>query len=161
MLDRHFAEAAVGRGTALRVYGAEGVGRRRLLDESATRWLENPAGPVFLGGEAEPGLSEGLGMPFSHMLLDWYLRGDRPDSPNVPDRLAVRVQREGGMAEEDAVNLAAVISGAATDHSSEVRADLLARGLLQLTATHPVVLRVDRPPSTINSTFSTGCPIAR
>lgn len=144
VLDQNLDEALLGRGTAIRLAGPEGVGRRRLVDECVDRWLKGREDLVFFGGEARP--SGAIGGPFPAFLLDWFLRGDREDSPNVQARLAARIKAESGLKEKQAGTLAALICGRDPGDSPEARAELLVEGLLNCTRDgRTLVVRLDRP----------------
>jgi serine/threonine-protein kinase len=139
-------DATQGRGRALRLVGPDGIGRRRLLDETVEAWLGEREDLVFFGGEGDAGATKTLGAPFPQLLLDHYLRGDRPDSPQVRARLRARIHAEGGFDEAETEQLAQLLDGGDPGTSPLVRAGLLARALWRVGGRQRVlVLRVDRP----------------
>ncbi len=144
-LDRHLRSAMDESGRVIFVSGPGGVGRRRMLDEWLHGWLSRRDDIVFLCGEAKGGAGLQRSAPFTEMLLDWFLRGDRPDSPLAQTRLAARIAAEGGLDEMDAQHLAAIIGGEDVSSTPEGRADLLARQILATRAKEQtLVLRIDR-----------------
>ena len=144
-LDRVLRGVVAGRGDAIQITGPRGIGRRRLLDEALEGWLRNRDDVVFLGGQARPGTAPAHGAPFPAMLLDWFLRGDAADSPHARARLAARIQTETTLSATEAEQLAGMVCGVDPGDSAPTRADLLARGLLELARPDRLlVLRVDR-----------------
>ncbi|MCC6670731.1 MAG: protein kinase [Planctomycetes bacterium] len=145
-LDEILAGVVAGKGTAVRVSGPEGIGRRRLLDEVVDRWLHEREDLLFLGGEAGHGTARSAGAPFTDLVRDWFLRDDRPDSPRVQERLTARIRAESGLDAREAALLAAIVRGDDQAGPPEVRADLLARVLRGLPGKdRRLLLRVDRP----------------
>lgn len=141
LLDDALAAARESRGSIVVAAGPEGIGRRRLLDEAMASWLEQPAPPLLLGGEADSDL--GHGEPFASSVLDWLLRGDGAQSPNAAARAAVAARTQFGFEPAEAEALAAVAIGRSTE-TPEVRAERLVAALTRLCRPGQVlVLRVD------------------
>jgi len=143
-LDRCLRRASDNRGQAVFISGPRSMGRRRLLDH----WLENALHRVvdvtFLGGEAQDGEGWQRAAPFTDMILEWFLRGDQPDSPQAKNRLAARIAASTGLMQTDIDRLVAVIYGTNIESSAEVRADLLARLILAMRPEHQtLILRID------------------
>jgi tetratricopeptide (TPR) repeat protein len=140
-LQRQLAAARSGKGRARCIAGPQGIGRRRLLDEAMTQWLQKEQGLVYLGGEADPGL--GHAEPFASSLLDWLLRGDGADSPQAVARAEARAREEFDLDDADAAALVAVAAGHSQEEP-EVRANRLANALLSLPKKgRTLVMRVD------------------
>ena len=141
LLHRQLAAARSGKGRARCIGGPQGIGRRRLLDEAMTQWLQKEQGLVYLGGEADPGL--GHAEPFASALLDWLLRGDGIDSPQATARAEARARDEFDLDDADAAALIAVAAGHSQEEP-EVRANRLANALLSLPKKgRTLVMRVD------------------
>ncbi len=141
VLQRHAAAARSGKGRALCVSGPQGIGRRRLLDEAMTQWLQKELGFVYFGGQADPGL--GHAEPFASALLDWLLHGDGRDSPQASARAEARAREELDCDDDDARALIAVASGHSQEEP-EIRANRLANALLSLPKKgRALVIRVD------------------
>jgi tetratricopeptide (TPR) repeat protein len=144
-LDRLTRELLAGRGNAVSVSGAYGIGRRRLLDEWLDSWLHEREDLVFLGGFADRGAEHGHGAPFPDILLDWFLRGDDASSPKARARLRARIRAETKLPARDAEHLADIACGVYGDDAPAARAEWLARGLLEIARPgRPVVVRVER-----------------
>ncbi|MBX3463147.1 MAG: protein kinase [Planctomycetes bacterium] len=140
-LDAMLTQARGGRGGLVVVTGPDGIGRRRLLDESMQAWLETDEPPLYLGGDADSAL--GHGEPFARSLLDLLLRGDDRDSPNAMQRAIAGARSQFAADDGEAEALAAVAFGHSTE-PPEVRADRLASALLSLPRPGRVlVVRVD------------------
>ena len=140
-LQRQLAAARSGKGRARCITGPQGIGRRRLLDEAMTQWLQKEQSLVYLGGEADPGL--GHAEPFASSLLDWLLRGDGADSPQATARAEARAREEFDLDDADAAALVAVAAGHSQEEP-EVRANRLANALLSLPKKgRTLVVRVD------------------
>lgn len=140
-LGKLLQRARTGKGRAACISGPLGIGRRRLLDEAMTRWLQTGQDLLYLGGEADPGL--GHAEPFASSLLDYLLRGEGLESPQAVERARARAQIELDLDEDDAKALVAVATGQATEEP-EVRANRLADALLSLPRKGRVlVLRID------------------
>ena len=141
LCDEQFARAADGRGSIVVVSGPDGSGRRRLCDEVMASWLEQPAPPLCLGGEADSRF--GHGEPFASSVCDLLLRGDDPTSPRSDERAVHAARSLLALDEAAAQALVAVAFGRSTERA-EVRADRLASALLSLPREGRVlVLRVD------------------
>ncbi|MGE3172985.1 MAG: protein kinase [Planctomycetota bacterium] len=140
-LQRQLAHARGGRGRAVCISGPWGIGRRRLLDEAMTAWLQRDLDLLYLGGEADPGL--GHAEPFAGSLLDWLLRGEGPDTPHAAARAEARARAELHLDDAGAHALIAVATGHSTEEP-EVRASRLCDALLSLARKNrALVLRVD------------------
>ncbi|MCA8954640.1 MAG: protein kinase [Planctomycetes bacterium] len=143
-LDTLLREARAGHGSTALITGPSSMGRRRLLDHWLDGHLERRADVTFLGGEAKGGAGIQRAAPFTDMLLDWFLHGDRPGSPQALERLTVRIAAHGTLHDAEAQRLAAVVCGTDDGPSPEERAELLARQLLDLMrGDATLVLRVD------------------
>ena len=140
-LDAWLIAARGGKGKVVCLSGPHGVGRRRLLDEAMSRWIEAQQDLLYLGGDADSEL--GHGEPFASTLLDWLLRGEDRNSPQAVKRAAHRAHADLQFAEADANALAAIAAGQSQE-LPEVRADRLASALLQLASQdRTLVLRVE------------------
>ncbi len=140
-LTRQLQYARSGKGRARWISGPQGIGRRRLLDEAMTQWLQRDTDLLYLGGEADPGL--GHAEPFASSLLDYLLRGEGLDSPQAIPRAEARAKLELDLDDGDAQALIAVATGQSTEEP-EVRANRLANALLSLPRKGRVmVLRID------------------
>lgn len=143
-LDNHLRRASDGRGRAVFLTGPRGMGRRRLLDHWLEGVLDRRSDLMFLGGEARGGEGRQRAAPFTEMILEWFLRGDQPDSPQAQSRLASRMGASTSLDRADIDRIAAVVCGTSPDSSAEERADLLARLILSMRPEHQtLVLRVD------------------
>lgn len=131
-LDRMFRRAGTNRGSAVAITGAQGSGRRRLLDECLDSWLRGSRDITLLGGRASRLAERADEAPFPAMLLDWFLGGEGADSPQAVDRLQTRIRTDTGWDDADAARLAEIACGTSTGDSPEVRADWLVRGLLSI-----------------------------
>ena len=141
LLDRLLRNAKSGTGQALCITGPRGIGRRRLLDEAMSHWLDLGFEVLYLGGEADPGL--GHAEPFASSLLDWLLRDEGADTPHAQTRAIARARVEFGLEEAEAESLIAVVMGHSAE-APEVRANRLAKALLKIANRQPtLVLRVD------------------
>ena len=144
-LDRHLRSALEGRGRCVFVTGPWSMGRRRMLDHWLQHWFDRRNELTFLGGEAEDGQGILRAAPFAEMILEWYLRGDRPESPQAKARLASRIADATRLPPSDVEQLAAIASGTDESASPAERADLLARHLIAMCPKdQTLVLRVDR-----------------
>ena len=144
VLEQNLRQALSGKGTAIRLCGPEGIGRRRLLDECLDQWLGRREDLVFFGGEARAGST--IGAPFPAMVLDWFLRGDAAGSPQLQARLLTRIKTESSLEGKAAQQLAALVCGTEAGDSPEARAELLVQGLLAtLLLGRCLILRIDRP----------------
>ena len=144
-LDRVGRQLLAGQGAAVAITGPIGNGRRRLLDDWLGRWLAQHDKVLFVGGRAHLGAERAGGEPFPRILMEWFLRGDDADSPQVRGRLLARILAETTLDGQDAERLADVISGAHKDDSPEARAEWLARGLMEIADDdHWLVVRIER-----------------
>ncbi|MEZ5962413.1 MAG: protein kinase [Planctomycetota bacterium] len=139
-------------GTAVRITGPYGIGRRRLLDEWIADALDRHGGRLeFVAGQGSQDPTSARGTPFPEMLADLLLDGDRPDSPNALPRAAARLAVLGGMDAREIDELAQVVVGMPSTLLPQARADLLARGLMATADAgrkpHALVVRVDRADS--------------
>jgi len=137
-----------GRGTAVRVTGPQGIGRRRLLDEWIAAALDRHGSKLeFVAGQGSQDPTSPRGAPFPEMLAELLLDGDRTDSPNAKERTAARLVQL-GLSALDADALAQTVVGSASALLPHARADLLARGLMAAAAAgngpRMLVVRVDR-----------------
>jgi serine/threonine protein kinase/tetratricopeptide (TPR) repeat protein len=140
-LDRRLQAARRGRGAVVCIRGPRGIGRRRLLDEAMTAWLDRHDNLLFLGGEADPEL--GHGEPFSSSVLDWLLRGASASAPGARERAESRARLELDFGEEAATAMISVAFGESGEDAT-VRASRLGNALLQLPRRgRTLVLRID------------------
>jgi len=144
-LNQLLRAAMDGRGAAVHVSGPRGIGRRRLLDHFLEPWLARREDLLFLGSQAAQGHGLQRTSAFSRMLLDWFLRGEQADSPKAQARLAVRIQAETPLSEQQSQRLAAMACAQDVGTSPEERADLVVQVLLSLARKkRTLVLRIDR-----------------
>jgi hypothetical protein len=143
-LERALRRARGGRGSAVRVCGPHGIGRRRLLDECLDRWIDSHDDIVLLAGQPQPRPARQIGTPFPALILDWFLRGDDPSSPHVAERLAARIAAESALSAAEAQRLAAFVTGGDPGSAAALRADLVVRALAPARADRTLVLRIDR-----------------
>ncbi len=144
VLDKMLHRVSTGHGRALQIGGPQGMGRRRMLDEWLQDKLDSNPELVFLGAQAveEQGLQRAA--TFAHMLLEWFLRGDLPDSPQAQQRLASRIFNESGLSETEAQRLAAVVCATDANTSPQERANLIVRVLDDIMDLGgPLILRLD------------------
>jgi len=143
-LDRHLRRASEGRGRAVFLSGPRAMGRRRLLDHWLEGVLQRRSDLSFLGGEARGGEGPQRAAPFTEMILEWFLRGDRLDSPQAQSRLTARMASTIKLPSSEIERMSAVVCGIANDSTAEERADLLTRLFLAMRpANQTLILRID------------------
>ena len=134
-----------GHGTALRITGPEGIGRRRLLDDWLDSVLDDSgAGIELLAGSPDHDATRARGTPFPALLRDRFLDGEPADAKHVAERVAERVRASvPGFTDAELATLGQIAATAALAIPPGERAELLARALVP-TEGRTLILRIDR-----------------
>ncbi len=133
-----------GRGSAIRVTGPEGIGRRRLLDEWLAAALDEHGARIeLLAGSPDHDAARARGTPFPTLLRELHLDGESADAPRVAERLAERVRAAlPGCTDAELQALGQIAANAPLAMPPAQRADLLARAL-RVGPDRALVIRID------------------